>query len=170
MKSLKVYKLKNELKKQDQIKKAKLTTKQENKRMRKKGIKRKRIEGVRTQGIGKRNKEDQKQNQKNCLQTVIKKYKVNVRIKFKILIEYVSEKISKPCRFFLQGFCRNGYNCQFAHQEVVTERDGNMSRTFVNTDKYDYRRNIDVRQRYIHKGFNRNIYKSQTERVFHGSI
>ena len=45
-----------------------------------------------------------------------------------------------------------------------------MSRTFVNTDKYDYRRNIDVGQRYIRKGFNRNIYKSQTERVFHGSI
>jgi len=125
--------------------------------MRKKGIKRKRIEGVRTQGIGKRNK-DQKQNQKNCLQTVIKKYKVNVRIKFKILIEYVSEKISKPCRFFLQGFCRNGNNCQFAHQEVVTERDGNMGRTFVNTDKYEYRRKTDVRQRYIRKmryfGFN----------------
>jgi len=57
--------------------------------------------------------------------------------------------MSKPCRFFLQGFCRNGNNCQFAHQEVVTERDGNMGRTFVNTDKYEYRRKTDVRQRYV---------------------
>jgi len=36
-----------------------------------------------TQEIGKRNKENKKQNQKNCVKTMIKKYKINVIIKFK---------------------------------------------------------------------------------------
>ena len=59
--------------------------------------------------------------------------------------------MSKTCRFFLQGFCRNGNNCQFEHQNVIRERDGNVSKTFANSqdNKIDGRRIADVRQRYL---------------------
>ena len=35
-----------------------------------------------------------------------------------------------PCRFFIQGYCKNGSNCPFLHPDVTRDQHGNVLKTF----------------------------------------
>ena len=43
--------------------------------------------------------------------------------------EYLFQLMGKPCKFFLQGLCKNGRNCQFFHQEVRRDSYGMLTKT-----------------------------------------
>ncbi|XP_023341503.1 uncharacterized protein LOC111711391 isoform X3 [Eurytemora carolleeae] len=39
--------------------------------------------------------------------------------------------MSKPCKFYIQGYCRNGGGCTFLHTQVTHERHGNILKTYA---------------------------------------
>ena len=49
------------------------------------------------------------------------------------ITEFIFRKMSKPCRFYLQGYCKNRKNCQFIHQSVTRDQKGLVTKTFTNT-------------------------------------
>ena len=54
-----------------------------------------------------------------------------------ILIGFCFRKMSKHCKFYLQGNCKNGRNCSFFHQEIRRDRYGMLSKTFQTNPRRD---------------------------------
>jgi len=51
----------------------------------------------------------------------------------KNVIIYYFQKMSKPCKFYIQGFCRNGGGCTFLHTQVTNQQHGNILKNAAET-------------------------------------
>ncbi|XP_023340753.1 uncharacterized protein LOC111710830 isoform X4 [Eurytemora carolleeae] len=62
--------------------------------------------------------------------------------------------MSKPCRFYLQGYCKNGRYCRFNHQSVTRDQRGLATKTITNTRNGEWERKQEYEK---HTGSQRNL-------------
>ena len=77
-----------------------------------------------------------------------------------ILIGFCFRKMSKHCKFYLQGNCKNGRNCSFFHQEIRRDRYGMLSKTFQTNPRRD---EISKESKKVNERLDRSNMSSRTE-------